>query len=70
MHSSNKSHRYCIKVIKFHCNNFSGLRAVEEKLVEGAGGGGVWGYISVLNRVLLKIITGLLQLRKSYAFQH
>ena len=31
------SHRYCLKVIKFHCNSFSGLRAVGESLVGGEG---------------------------------
>ena len=38
--AQNMSHRFCIKVTKFHSCSFSCLRAVEEGVVGGGGGGG------------------------------
>ena len=35
----NRSHRYCLKVTKFHWNHFSDFKAVEESFVADGGVG-------------------------------
>ena len=39
LYTKNMSQKYCLKVTKFPCNSFSGLRVVEKRSEEGREGG-------------------------------